>query len=162
MLSNIVLEIIMSKKMRDMPHDKKDNETDYFISNSEDIPILLQNMGAIKILFWVIFFMTGTIMRAFGPKYVWLFALIIIVAFIVYIYISFNTLKNIYKDRKKFLEAFYINNLTFIISLVILFISEGIVYINTSEYNFIVWMVAALFLVPTFDTRKKISEKYGK
>ncbi len=44
MLSNIVLEIIMSKKMRDMPHDKKDNETDYFISNSEDIPILLQNM----------------------------------------------------------------------------------------------------------------------
>lgn len=106
----------MSKKMRDMPHDKKDNETDYFISNSEDIPILLQNMGAIKILFWVIFFMTGTIMRAFGPKYVWLFALIIIIAFIVYIYISFNTLKNIYKDRKKFLEAFYINNLNFIIS----------------------------------------------
>ncbi|NLZ35014.1 MAG: hypothetical protein GX889_08980 [Clostridiales bacterium] len=106
--------------------------------------------------------MTGTIMRAFGPKYVWLFALIIIIAFIVYIYISFNTLKNIYKDRKKFLEAFYINNLNFIISLVILFISEGIVYINTSEYNFIVWIVAALFLVPTFDTRKKISEKYGK
>jgi len=35
------------------------------------------------------------------------------------------------------------------------------VYINTSEYNFLLWIVAALFLVPTLNTYKMIAEKYG-
>jgi phosphatidylglycerophosphate synthase len=106
--------------------------------------------------------LTGLAVRFLGERYRIAVLLIIIIIFLVYLYITFYTLNLIYKERKKFIKTYLRDNITFLICLIILFISEGVIYINTSGYNFAMWLFAALFLAPTFSTHKIISDRFCK
>jgi hypothetical protein len=171
-LINIFLELKIYKKTTSIEFDgeyrKFKNESIAIDSKvykelkNEDKKSLMVNMGICKITCFAQFFLTGAIMRRFGINYRITFMMVLIILFIFYLQISYYTYNSFCTDKKALIKFYTRDNFTFFISLLILFYTEEFLYINTSSYNFILWLVAALFLAPTLYTYKKISDRYSK
>jgi hypothetical protein len=169
-LINIFLELKIYKKIADMgssgEYGKIKNENIahdskiYKELKNEDKKVLMVNIGICKIVFFTQFFLTGAIMRRFGTNYRIIFIIVLIILFIYYLQISYYTYNSFSIDKKVLIKFYTRDNSTFFISLLILLYTEEFLYINTSSYNFIIWIISALFLAPTLATYKKISDRY--
>jgi len=63
-------------------------------------------------------------------------------------------------DRKQFKKVLIRDNISLILGIFILYISEGIVYVNTSVHNILVYFIGALFFIPAMITDKIIAMKF--
>ena len=117
-------------------------------------------VGYSKVLLYVLIVGIAPGVRFAGENYRILMLLIIFIIFTLYIYIACKKLSLFYKDEKVLKKIFIRDNISCFLGLCVLYISEGILYINTGSFNLFIYLISAVFLAPTIYTNKEITLKF--
>lgn len=94
------------------------------------------------------------------------FRIIIIISasllLMIYFYLTEQKISLLCADKKKQRKVSFKDNFTYLIGILIIYILQGIIHIETGDLNIVGIFIACLFLLPTLNTNKKVNEKFHK
>lgn len=90
----------------------------------------------------------------------WIVFLVAYLLLIVYLTLAEKKVRTFYKDENKRRTIKLRDNTTFIIGMSIIYVLQGVVYIEESTFNFFGIFLACAFFLPTFKTDQLIRKDY--
>lgn len=111
---------------------------------------------------FILFLITTVVTRIAGEKYRYVVLILLSIILIRHIYLTGIKLRQFYEGHKQFKKIFIRDNISLILGIIILYISEGIVYINSSVHNVLIYFIGIFFFIPTMLTNEMIAIKFSE
>lgn len=96
----------------------------------------------------------------FGIQNRWIVFLVAFLLLVVYLALTEKKIRTFYKNEKQRRLINLRDNITFIIGMSIIYILQGVIYIEESTFNFFGIFLACLFFLPTFKTDQLIRKDF--
>lgn len=164
------LEGIKNKEIQEFIERFYNNEIDTLKVGAEvskelkDIMKIMELSGKenlVAIFLFVLIFISEFIYKYFNR---FIFFTIIVVSILLYLFVKLHTkiIKNVFKDEENINRKIIIENISFIIGYIILFLCEVIFKKKLSYMRVSVWVVSCVTFLPTLNRKYKIKERLKK
>ncbi|CAM2888617.1 hypothetical protein HAHI6034_01505 [Hathewaya histolytica] len=145
-----------------------DDNFDYSNSNIEDrkeidkLFRLIKLVGYSTVMVYSFPIIISLGLRILGERYRLAVLFIVVIIFFINLYLNYIKLTLYYIDEKMCKKIYIRDNVSVIIGILILFIYDGIININTGGYNIFIYIISCVFFAVPILTNKKISIKFHK
>lgn len=142
-------KILLNKSSDEQQEIKRAHKMNVYSGYSTLITLLIILGGIIGFSVW-------------GIKYR---VIIIICAYILlmtYFYLTGKKLSLLYANEKQQRKVAFKDNFSYLIGILIIYVLQGIIHIETRTLNIMGIFIGCLFLIPTLKTNKKVSENFHK
>lgn len=142
-------KILLNKSSDEQQEIKRAHRMNVYSGYSTLITLLIILGGIIGFSIW-------------GIKYrvmIIIFACILLMA---YFYLTGKKLSLLYANEKQQRKAAFKDNFSYLIGILIIYILQGTIHIETRDLNIMGIFIGCLFLIPTLNTNKKVIENFHR
>lgn len=142
-------KVLLNRSSDEQKEIKRAHRMNVYLGYSKLVTLLIIVGGIIGFSVW-------------GIKYRAIIIVFACILLMIYFYLAGKKLSLLYANEQKQRKVAFKDNITYLVAVLIIYVLQGTIHIETGDLNIIGIFIGCLFLLPTLKTNKKVNENFHR